>query len=103
MSKIDKLPKIDLTLLKKFVSQLESSLETCEEIKKDESRDPADFIIEMSKSTGLVSGLIQESTMLIGDIQSVMKVSQQQPMQQKNTDFLDKILGGLKGSGGSFN
>lgn len=102
MAKMDKLPKIDLTLLKKLVIELERGLESCDKIKFDENGDQSDFIIEMSKSTGLVTGIMQESSMLIGDIQSIVKASQQLS-GTKNTDFFDKVLGGLKGTGGSTN
>lgn len=104
MAKLDKLPKIDLTLLKRLVSQLEKELDACERIKNDETGELVDFIIEMSKSAGLVTGIIQESSLLIGDIQSIVKVSQHPGAQQsKPSDYLEKILGGLKGSGNSFN
>jgi len=102
VSKIDKLPKVDLVLLKQLVTELENSLEICEKIKNDDNFDHTKFIIEMSKSTGLIAGIIQESSMLIGDTQTIVKASQQP--SSKNTDFIDKILsGGLKGSGGSTN
>lgn len=104
MSKMNKLPKVDLVLLKKLVVELESTLESCEKIKSEENFDSTNFTIEMCKSTGLITGIIQESSMLIGDLQTIVKASQQ--TSSKTADFLDKIMvGGLphKGSGGSTN
>lgn len=103
MSKLGKLPAPDLNILRKLVAQLEASLEASEQIKKANDSDIADFVVEMSKASGLLAGLMQESTMLIGDISTIVRVSQQPTQPQKTPDFLDKILGGIKGSGGSIN
>lgn len=93
-----KISKVDLTLLKRLVGELETSLTTAEGIKSSATSDPAEFVIEMSKAAGLCSGVMQESLMLIGDIQN-LTLSVQNPTSSVKGDLLDKILGPLKGSG----
>ena len=86
------LPSINLGLLKDLVSALEKSTNHSEKIKEDDSFTHSDFVIEMSKVAGLLSGIIQESTMLILDAQQVVKLSQQPPAP-KSGELLDKLLG----------
>jgi hypothetical protein len=88
--------KVDLTLLKKLVGELEASLTTADGIKTAEG-DITEYIVELSKAAGLTAGVMQEAGMLIGDIQNqVMQV--QNPTPSKS-DFLEKLLGGIKGGG----
>jgi hypothetical protein len=88
--------KVDLTLLKKLVGELESSLTTADGIKTAEG-DVTEYIVELSKAAGLTAGVMQEAGMLIGDIQSqVMQVQSPGPAK---SDFLEKLLGGIKGGG----
>jgi hypothetical protein len=89
-------PKVDLTLLKKLVGELETHLQTAGGI-QDSGGDIHEYIVEMSRAAGLAAGVMSEAGMLIGDIHSMIKaLSSPQP---KNLDFLEKILGGIKGSG----
>ena len=96
--KLNDLPKVDITLLLKLVAQLESSLNVCEAMKDSDADGLYDFIIEMSKANGLISGIIQESSMLIGDVQSIVKVSQQPGLPVKD-QLIDKLLVGFKHNG----
>lgn len=92
--------KVDLTLLKKFVGELEASLATADGIKAAEG-DVAEYIVELSKAAGLCAGIMQESGMLIADVQSqVMAVQSPSPSAGK-PDILEKLLGSLKGPGNS--
>jgi len=95
-----KVAKVDLTLLKKLVGELESSLGTAEGIKADkqDTSDLHDYVIEMSKCAGLAAGIMTEATMLIGDIGAVVRQSQGPSPSDK--DPLSKILGAIKGNGG---
>jgi hypothetical protein len=94
--------KVDLTLLKKLVAELETSLAASESIRG--SKDPSlnDFVVECSKAAGLAAGVMQESSMLILDIQSLVRASQS-PAPKGGGDFLDKLLGGMKPGGGNAN
>ena len=83
-----------------MVEQFEVTLNNCEQIK--ENGDHNDFVIEMSKASGLASGIVQEGSLLIADIHSIVKHSGMQP-SAKDNDFLAKILDGLKGPNGSTN
>lgn len=93
----NKINKIDLTLLKKMVGELESSLATGEGLGTTEGN-KNEYIIEMSKAAGLCAGLIQEAAMLIGDVQATI-MSVQNPSPAAKGDIFDKLLGSLKGSG----
>lgn len=92
-----KIDKVNLTLLKKLVGELEASLTTAESIKSSVNSDVNEYIIEMSKAAGLCAGVMSEAGMLVGDVQT-MVMSVQNPASAKS-DLLDKILGPLKGSG----
>lgn len=93
--------KIDLTLLKKLVGELESSLGTADGIKAVEG-DITEYIVEMAKAAGLCAGVMQEAAMLVADVQSnVMAV--QSPSPNKSSDIFEKLLGSLKGPGGTSN
>lgn len=88
---------IDLTLLKRLVGELETSLQVAEGIKTSVDVDVAEYIVEMSKAAGLCAGVMSEAGMLIGDLQQAT-LSVQSPSADK-TALLDKILGPLKGGG----
>jgi hypothetical protein len=94
-----KVIKIDLSLLKQLVGELENALTTAESIKSDDaaSNHNNDYIVEMAKSAGLCAGIAEESAMLVMDIRSVVRASQ---MPTSKGDPLEKLLGVLKGGGG---
>ena len=95
--------KVNLTLLKHLVSELESSLLGAEELKKNKESKHL-YVTELSKASGLAAGILTEAGMLIGDIQYLSTgVSGLAPTKGTNAALspLEKLLGGLKGSGGS--
>jgi hypothetical protein len=91
--------KVDLTVLKRLVAELEAILATAEGIKTDVSGDKVEYMVEMNKATGICAGILTESGLLMGDIQSLIQ-GLSAPGVSK-ADFLEKILGGLKGPGGT--
>lgn len=96
-----KVNKIDLTLLKKFVGELEASLTTADGIKTAEG-DITEYIVELSKAAGLCAGIMQEAGMLVADVQQhVMAV--QSPAPAAKGDIFEKLLGSLKGPGNGGN
>lgn len=111
---MSKTPKVDLTLLKKLVAELERTLTVVDTIRAavpttpdifadldtsvSVSGDTAkshthDYIIELSKSSGLAACVMQEAGLLVGDIQSLILMTQN-PTPAKGGDILDKLLGG---------
>ena len=88
--------KIDLTLLKRLVSELDSALNTAEGIKTDVQANKIEWVIELNKATGLAAGIMTEAGMLAGDIQYL---TQGNPATASKQDLFEKILGGLKGPG----
>jgi hypothetical protein len=89
--------KVDLATLKRLVAELESILATAEGIKTDVNGDKIEYVVEMNKATGICAGILTESGLLMGDIQQMI-ASLSAPSMSK-ADFLEKILGGLKGPG----
>lgn len=78
--------QIDLSILKKLVTALEEQIAVSEKSKSGS----ADYITELSKASGIALGIVQEATLLAGDLQTLSrKASAPAP------DFLDKILGKL--------
>lgn len=93
--------KVDLTILKKLVGELEATLATADGIAKTVEPDVAEHIVELSKAAGLCAGIMQEASMLVFDINAVVR-STQSPSAEKSSNMLDSLLSSLKGgSGGS--
>jgi hypothetical protein len=90
--------KIDLTLIKKLLGELETSLATAEGIKADAPEsDVTDYIVELSKAAGLAANVMTEAGLLTGDIAAAIRSCQANP---SGKDPLATILGALKGGGG---
>lgn len=90
---MSKIASVDLTLLKRFVSELETGLATADAIRTVEGPIP-DYLVEMSKTSGLAASVMQEASMLVGDIQKQMM--QLQNPSSSQGDLLDKLFGGSK-------
>lgn len=93
--------KVDLTLLKKLIGELEMSLAAAEVLKSSSDKiDVNDYVVEMSKAIGLASGVSGEAALLVADIGAVARagLSPKSPTKDSVFDTLDKILGG-KGGG----
>ncbi len=86
---------IDLTLIKKLVSELEIALDKAEEIKTAKG-DKLEWIVELSKASGFAASILGEGGLLMGDIQTLIQGGPQTGAKQ---DFIEKFLGGLKGPG----
>lgn len=100
--------KINLDLLKSLVSELEASIQSADALKPDPLKiDPqnvAPYIVEMSKAAGLSAGVMQEASMLILDIYALVGASQGGGAKTTATlDYMEKLLGPLKGGSGSSN
>lgn len=95
--------KINLDLLKSLVSELETSIQAAEALKVD-PQNTVSYIVEMSKAAGLSAGVMQEASMLIVDIYALVGASQGGGTKATATlDYMEKLLGPIKGSGGSSN
>lgn len=88
--------KVDLATLKRLVAELESTLSAAEGIQTDVAADKVEFIVEANKATGLAAGIMMEAGLLMGDIQNLIQGA---GAPASKADFLEKILGGLKGPG----
>lgn len=88
--------KVDLTTLKRLVAELDATLSAAEGIKTDIPADKVEFIVEANKATGLAAGVMMEAALLMGDIQALIQGA---GSPATKADFLEKLLGGLKGPG----
>jgi len=89
--------RVDLTLLKRTVAELETTLIAAEALKPDltNSGDKVEWTIELNKATGLAAGVLTEAGLLMADIQALIQGLA--PSAAAGKDFMEKILGGLKG------
>lgn len=76
-----------------MVAELELTIDNCEKIKSEKSN-KIDWLVEMGKASGLAMSVMQESSLLISDIQYIMQGG---ASENTKTDLLSKIYGGLKG------
>lgn len=86
-------PKVDLTLLKRLVAELEGSLNTVDAIQTDVNTDTNEFVVEASKAVGLAAGVMQEAAEIMVRIHAVIDGTQ---ATKGKGDLLDKILGPFK-------
>lgn len=86
---------IDLTLLKRLVSELETMLTASEAIDSKANKD--DLVVEMSKAAGIAAGVMSEAMALIGDIQYVASAGT--GSVASGQDLLGKLMSGFKGPG----
>lgn len=104
--------KVDLTLMKKLISELEVMLASSQAIRNMPNADKSvvvEFIVEMSKAAGIAAGISQEGAALMGDIANEVKgcsqpVSSKDPIKNLE-DYLglDKIKGYGNGGGSQSN
>lgn len=87
--------KIDLDTIKRLMAELESTLSAAENITTDVKADKIEYLVEMNKATGLAAGVMMEAALLMGDIQHLIQGAGAPP----KADFLEKLLGPLKGGG----
>ncbi len=88
--------KVNLDVLKRLVSELETSLTHAESVAKAQN---LDYIVELSKAGGLAAGILTEAGGLMQDIQFL--VTGGSGPTSKQQELLDKLLGGLKMPGSS--
>lgn len=84
--------KVDLTMIKRLVSELEAGLNLAESVQL--AGDKIGAVVEFNKAAGLAAGIMAEGALLMGDIQ----VQIAGPASAGSQDFISKILG-TKGSG----
>lgn len=80
--------KVDLTLVKRLVSELEAQLAVAE-ASKTEGSDPNTYIVEMAKGAGIANVISAEGTALVGDIALMVST----PKGKSLSDLLGPILG----------
>lgn len=89
--------KVDLDTIKRLMAELEATLSIAENITTDVKADKVEYVVEMNKATGLAAGIMMEAGLLMGDIQQL--ISGVTTPSGTKSDFLEKLLGGLKGPG----
>jgi hypothetical protein len=99
--KMTKPVKVDLKLLKKLVGELEASLHTADAIGNAIDPDTVEQTVELSKAVGLCAGIMQEASLLVMDIHSVVRTNSA-PVD-KSSNLLDTLMNSIKGGDGSQN
>jgi hypothetical protein len=84
---------VNLTLFKRTVEALEAAIASAEKIKEG---DKIEYILELDKVLGYLSGIIGETGMLIGDVQHLIQKSSAPAASKVD---IDQILGGFKSGG----
>lgn len=87
--------KIKLDLLKRLVSELESSISKSDLLAS--STEKIEYVVELSKAGGLAAAIMGESALLVGDIQYLTQGAPA-PTAGSKAELLEKILG-TKGTG----
>ena len=85
---------IDLTLFKRLVSEFESLLAKISVLEADENLLRDDYVVELSKLTGLASGIVTESTLLVYDVQAVVKAA---TMVASPKNYIEQLLNAASG------
>ena len=97
-----KIKKLELSLVKRLLKDLESELEETYSLRESVPFDKAkyeDCIVSVSKSIGLLAGISQEASALIGDLKVFAQYSI--PESKDNAFDVNSILSGfIKQSGG---
>lgn len=105
--------KLDLTVLKTFVAEVEKASEAAHG-KFDEKSDAiqTEYLVELAKMAGLLVSVVQEANLLVGDIQRTIKTnSSPKPSQAEIQKMMSKLYGladdddyptGGQGFGGGF-
>jgi len=90
--------KVSLVLLNKLVASLEETLERANVMARDKTDDNIyDYVVEMSKGTGIAAGIVSEASLLVADIRQAIKINTS-PSDLKD-DGLTLLLDALKGPG----
>ena len=89
-------PKVDLSLVKRLMTELEAAIATAEKMPHEDKMTKNEWIIELSKAQGLALSVMTEASLLVGDIQHLIGGAPALGSLPK-LDLLDKL--GLKGSG----
>jgi hypothetical protein len=91
MAKKELLPKIDLSLIKKLVGDLEVTLLATDLINQETALN--DWISEMSKASGLAASAAQEASLLVHDIYTLIRANQGLVSKKQGENMLEQLLG----------
>jgi len=88
--------KADVSLLNKLVSELSVQLDFAYKIRDSMRAEHTDekyqtFIVEMSKSVGILSGIASEAAMLVSDLQKIIQSTSPLPEDETN-DILKTFM-----------
>jgi hypothetical protein len=92
--------QISLSLLKRLVSELETTLDLTDSIREARG-DVQQYIIESHKAAGLAAGIMKEGSMLVADIHMLIRHNTETGATTEKPESIHDILGGLLGKGSS--
>lgn len=89
---MEKKSKIDLTIIKKLVGELESALSLADSMDEQEK---TEAVVELAKAAGLALAAAQEAQLLVSDISKLI-METNAPKGEASNQFT-KLLGDLAG------
>ena len=101
--------KADLSLLNKLVAELSVQLDLAYAARDSMNASQLDeqyqtFIVEISKSVGILSGIASEVSLLVGDLRRIMQFASKAPQSDDAENLIKTIMAGVtKGKGGMRN
>jgi len=88
---------IDLSVLTRMVSEVQASVTKAEAMSFETDANKIEWLVELNKATGLLTGVLTEAAMLTGELQQLVRGGKASSI--KKADFMEDFLGGLKGPG----
>lgn len=93
-----RVPKIELTLLKKLMGELEIALTATQELPYEQDEETHKFVMEMAKTSGLCAAVAQEASALVKDMYQVSRYAQQPAVSFEGNDLLAELFGAVPGA-----
>lgn len=93
---------VDLSLVKKLLSELELTLTTATDIRRSQG-DIQEYMVETAKATGLAMGIMREATMLVSDINLMVQVEtgSSASITSSKKNAIEDLLSGFLSKGNS--
>jgi hypothetical protein len=87
---------ISTALLERLLDEFKSSIKDVAKMEEDESLERNDYIVALAKLVGLSTGMVTETTLLVGDVQAIVKAASTGVAPK---DYLTQLLNSAIGGG----
>jgi len=97
---MSKAGKVNLDLMKMLLSELEKELDASEVIRSDEKGSANEYVLKVSRASGIASGMMQEASLIVMDLAKLALMAatagQSQSQDSKSVeDLVNKAVGKL--------